>query len=66
MNTTIGTCSSCGGPVQIPAYWGGIMPPTPQCAKCGATPKEPFGRIIPMKPARKETWPAKKGSRYEE
>lgn len=51
---TIGTCSLCGGPVQVPLIWGGIIPPTPTCGDCGATAKEPHGPVIPMKepPAR--------------
>lgn len=50
MNKTIGTCSICGGPVQVPDVWMGIVPPTPTCARCGATARDSFGPLIPMKP----------------
>jgi hypothetical protein len=43
---TIGTCSKCGGPVQLPQMWGGQIPPIPRCAKCGATAKNPYGPVI--------------------
>jgi hypothetical protein len=49
----IGTCSICGGAVQIPTMWGGSIPPTPQCSTCGATPEAPHGRVIKMVPAKK-------------
>ncbi len=53
MNITIGTCSECGGPVQIPEYWMGVNPPVPTCGKCGATLAQPYGPVLPMKPAPK-------------
>jgi len=54
MDTTIGTCSLCGGAVMVPSNWGGIYPPTPTCTSCGATPKEPHGKEIPMERERSE------------
>lgn len=45
---TIGTCSKCNGPVQVPDLWGGTVPPVPTCAHCGATAKDPYGPTIPM------------------
>jgi hypothetical protein len=48
MNTTVGTCGNCGGPVQVPADWYGIEPPTPTCAHCGAVAKSNYGPTIPM------------------
>lgn len=44
---TIGRCSKCGGPVDVPHAWYGIYPPTPTCRNCGATAK-PRGPVIPM------------------
>lgn len=48
--TTIGTCSICGGRVQIPAIWNGIIPPTATCSACGAVGIDDFGTVIPMRP----------------
>lgn len=45
---TVGTCSKCSGPVQVPEFWGGTVPPVPTCAHCGATAKDPYGQTIPM------------------
>lgn len=45
---TIGTCSKCNGPVQVPDLWGGTVPPVPTCTHCGATAKGPYGPTIPM------------------
>lgn len=50
MNTTIGTCSICGGPVQVPSVWMGLTPPVPTCSRCGARATESYGPIIPMTP----------------
>lgn len=47
---TIGTCSICGGSVQVPDAWWGTNPPVPVCSKCGATPIAPHGPMIPMRP----------------
>lgn len=47
----IGTCSCCGGPVQVPTLWGGIIPPTPTCGHCGAMKADKYGQVIPMTPA---------------
>lgn len=47
---TIGTCSICGGPVQVPEE---ITPETtssvPKCANCGASPESPHGPTLKMK-----------------
>ena len=47
---TIGTCSICGGAVQVPEE---ITPETtstvPKCANCGATPESPHGPTLKMK-----------------
>lgn len=45
---TIGTCGNCGGPVQVPMYWGGTIPPAATCASCGARAKQSYGPIITM------------------
>lgn len=45
---TIGTCGNCGGPVQTPDMWGGVIPPVPTCTKCGARAINPYGPAIPM------------------
>ena len=49
---TVGTCGSCGGAVTVPTAWHGIYPPTPTCRKCGATPVENHGPVLPMQPPR--------------
>lgn len=46
----VGTCGNCGGPVQTPDMWGGIIPPTPTCMRCGATAANQYGPVIPMAP----------------
>lgn len=52
-HTTIGTCSLCRGPVTVPTVWAGIIPPTPTCARCGATKKPAYGPVLEMeKPTR--------------
>lgn len=48
----IGTCSLCGGPVQIPTVWMAITPPVPTCGKCGATQKDSHGPVIEMEPSK--------------
>lgn len=48
MSYTIGACSKCGGAVQIPDVWSGIVPPKPQCGSCGAVAKNAYGNVIPM------------------
>lgn len=50
MNTTIGTCSICGGPVQVPEAWGSVLTPTPACLQCGAVAAKDYGPVIPMTP----------------
>lgn len=51
MNTTIGTCSRCGGRVSVPTIWHGVVPPIPTCESCGATKAQPHGPVVPMDPA---------------
>lgn len=46
----IGTCSLCGGPVQIPRNWMGVSEPEPSCGKCGASKAQPNGPVIEMRP----------------
>lgn len=48
MRQIIGTCSICGGAVTLPELWGGVLPPTGTCEKCGATEKPNHGPTIPM------------------
>lgn len=48
--TTIGTCSLCGGPVRVSAVWYGGVPPTPSCDYCGAVPRNSHGPVIEMTP----------------
>lgn len=42
MDTRIGTCSECGGPVVVQSYTDNA---TPHCLRCGAIPRLP---VIPM------------------
>jgi len=49
MDSRIGTCSICGGPVIVPAM---MVNPVPHCANCGAIAQNPHGPIIPMQPRR--------------
>jgi hypothetical protein len=48
METPIGTCSECGGPVVVPDHdaWN----PTPHCAHCGAVARNPYGPRVEMEP----------------
>lgn len=48
MDTTVGTCSECGGRVTLPAAWMGMNPPIPTCQSCGAREKQPHGPVIEM------------------
>lgn len=53
---TVGTCSLCGGPVQVPTHWYAVVPPLPTCVRCNATAQPNYGPVIPMnspKPIRK-------------
>ena len=50
METTIGTCSLCGGPVKVPSYFYGD--PIPTCSRCGATKRKPHGAVIDMEPSK--------------
>lgn len=47
----VGTCSLCGGAVQVPDVWMGIIPPVPTCLSCGATRADRHGPVIPMTPS---------------
>lgn len=53
MDRVVGTCSLCGGPVTLPEFWMGTVPPVPTCASCHARQKQPYGNVIEMEP-RKE------------
>lgn len=46
--SVIGTCSNCDGPVTVPDYWGGAIPPIPTCSRCGAQSATPYGPKIQM------------------
>lgn len=48
MNTTIGTCSRCGGRVSVPSNWMSVVPAVPTCEGCGARPVAPHGPVIEM------------------
>jgi hypothetical protein len=50
MKITIGTCSCCGGEVQVCRDWMAVIPQTPTCARCGAVAAL-HGPVIPMTPA---------------
>jgi hypothetical protein len=52
MNTQVGTCSLCGGPVSTPTAWMSVRPPVPQCESCGAYAAQPHGDVIEMAPPR--------------
>lgn len=52
MDTIIGTCSVCGGPVGMPRAFWSIRAPVPMCLNCGAEPVNRFGPVIPMAPRR--------------
>lgn len=41
----IGTCSLCGGPVELPAM---MINPVPCCTRCGAIAKVPHGPVVEM------------------
>ena len=47
MNTIIGTCDICGGPVKMPTM---MVDPIPSCVRCGATAKQPYGPLVEMEP----------------
>ena len=45
----IGTCSKCGGPVTVAAFWCEDFPPIPECMSCGRKKTiEPYGPVIDM------------------
>lgn len=43
----IGTCSLCGGPVEAPDAWMGILPAPATCKNCGAV-RPQHGPVIDM------------------
>lgn len=45
----VGTCGNCGGPVNVPDLWGGVIPPKPTCGNCGAVAAN-YGPVIQMQP----------------
>lgn len=49
MDSVVGSCSLCGGPVTIPTVWMAVIPPVPRCAHCGAVAAS-HGPVIPMRP----------------
>lgn len=51
-DTTVGTCSLCGGRVAVPTVWGSLLPPIPTCTRCGATAAQNYGPTIPMVPSK--------------
>lgn len=50
MNLSVGTCSICGGRVTVPELWAATVPPIPACESCGATKKQPHGRVVELEP----------------
>lgn len=42
----IGTCGNCGGPVEMPSM---MVDPVARCRVCGASPRDAYGPVIPMK-----------------
>jgi len=50
---TIGKCSICGGAVTVPTVTWSVIPPRPQCEKCGAYASKAAGLpTVPMEPMR--------------
>ena len=45
--TTVGTCSICGGDITLPAVWWYCCTTRLQCSQCGAYPAE-NKPVIPM------------------
>lgn len=43
----IGTCSLCGGPVESPDAWLGMLPAPATCKNCGAV-RPQYGPVIEM------------------
>lgn len=41
----VGTCSLCGGPVEVPAH---MINPVPVCRTCGAIARVPHGPVVEM------------------
>lgn len=61
---TLGTCGNCGGAVTVDTIFWSVVPPTPSCEGCGATPIQAHGPVIPMNPPRK-TWTGASSHAYE-
>lgn len=56
----IGTCSQCGGPVEVPHAYYSIYLPTPTCRNCGARAASNHGPIIKtVKPSGSVGWEGK-------
>ena len=47
---TIGSCSVCGGPVQVPEETSAEKPSVPTCSQCGATAANDHGPVLKMNP----------------
>lgn len=43
---TVGTCSCCGGAVQVPKFWMSVVPAVPTCSTCGAVAVQDHGPLI--------------------
>ena len=48
MNTPVGTCVACGGPVTVPGAWLGVIPPVPTCERCGRQAANGYGPKMTM------------------
>lgn len=47
---TVGTCGNCGGKVSVDTIYWSIVPPRPQCERCGSFAAEDYGPVIQMEP----------------
>ncbi|MBI9091800.1 MAG: hypothetical protein JEZ12_21525 [Desulfobacterium sp.] len=47
----IGTCSICGGAVEVPDVWYSVDPAPATCRSCGAV-KRDHGPVVDMKPGK--------------
>jgi hypothetical protein len=48
MDSVVGSCSLCSGPVTVPSVWMAVIPPVPRCSRCGAVAAS-HGPVIPMR-----------------
>jgi hypothetical protein len=64
--SNVGTCGNCGGAVTVPTVWLGVVPPTPTCQCCGATPKDAHGLVREMNPPSQRDRLLTAGERFEE